>query len=91
MAFASDDEHLEYAAKDKRVVVTADRDFLRLDAEWRATGKFHAGIIYIPRELQGVIGLVVEAALFLHQAVEMDAAKPEELYNQVWRITRKGK
>jgi predicted nuclease of predicted toxin-antitoxin system len=46
MAEADDDAHLAYATREGRVVITADRDFLRLHKQWQAAGKSHGGIIY---------------------------------------------
>ncbi len=88
---ADDIEHLEYAAEHGFVLITADSDFLRLDAEWLAAGKKHGGILFIPPELQGVIGVVVEEAVFLNQAMLIGAARPEDMINEVWRVrlTRK--
>lgn len=42
MAGATDEEHLARAAREVRVVITQDADFLRL----HALGAQHAGIIY---------------------------------------------
>ena len=42
----SDVEHLEYANKEKAVVLTHDTDFLRLAGDWEAAGKSHYGIIF---------------------------------------------
>ncbi len=37
---------LEWAARDGRVVVTANKlDFTRLAADWSRSGRFHAGIV----------------------------------------------
>jgi hypothetical protein len=42
----SDEGHLEHTARAGRAILTHDRsDFLRLDTEWKRTGRQHAGII----------------------------------------------
>ena len=41
-----DDEHLAYAAEQGRVLCSYNRgDFCRLNADWLAKGKSHAGIV----------------------------------------------
>jgi hypothetical protein len=44
-----DAEQLAYAARQGRAILTFDSgDFQRLDAEWKAAGRRHAGIIVSP-------------------------------------------
>jgi hypothetical protein len=44
-----DAEQLEYAARQGRAILTFDSgDYPRLDAEWKARGQQHAGIILSP-------------------------------------------
>jgi predicted nuclease of predicted toxin-antitoxin system len=84
---AADETHLETAAAEYRTIITADKDFLRLNAEWNQARKFHAGILYIPAGEMQDIGLVVQKALFLHEAVKAGAAILEDdIYNQVVRV-----
>lgn len=81
---ATDVVHLERATADMRTVISGDEDFLRLNAEWNDAERFHAGIVYFRRELQGNIGLIVKQAFFLYEAVEQGAATPEDdVYNRV--------
>jgi hypothetical protein len=45
----SDDEQLAYATGAGRAILTANaRDFVRIDAEWKRTGRQHAGIVVTP-------------------------------------------
>ena len=46
MMGASDEEHLERATDENRVLITHDDDFLRL----HASGIDHAGIVYTPQQ-----------------------------------------
>ncbi len=43
---ATDQEQLEYACRENRVVYTVDADFLCLASHWLQRGEFFAGIIY---------------------------------------------
>ena len=61
---ASDLEQLEYARKQRRVLVTHDDDFLRI----HATGTEHAGIVYVHQK-RLTIGQTV-LALFALQRYE---------------------
>lgn len=84
---ASDTEHLQYATEQLRTVITYDRDFLRLDAEWRTAEMFHAGIYYVRPEYQGDVGTVVKELVFLAEAITAGAATLEnDVYNQIIRI-----
>ncbi len=42
----TDQDQLEYARQENRVVYTIDDDFLRLGADWLTRGEFFTGIIY---------------------------------------------
>ena len=59
---ASDLEQLDYATKEKRVLVTHDDDFLRI----HATGAEHAGIAYAHQK-RLTIGQTVLALVTLHR------------------------
>ncbi len=79
---AGDDEHLAYAAAERRTVITADADFVKLHTEWLGGGRPHAGIIYVQPERKDDIGLIVDYLEFLHLAVEGGAADLEkDVYN----------
>ena len=60
---ADDTEHLAWALKEDRVIVSYDPDFLRLHAQ----GVPHAGIAHLPRQLP--IGMLVRSLLLLHDPV----------------------
>jgi len=47
----SDDVHLAYAAQEGRVVITRDRDFVKLYYQWLSEGRSHAGIIYADKPM----------------------------------------
>ena len=69
---AADVDHLRLAAQQRRVLVTADHDFLRLHGE----GVPHAGIVFVTR--QRSVGDVISALLLVHGVCEAD-----ELQGQV--------
>jgi predicted nuclease of predicted toxin-antitoxin system len=87
MADADDLPHLEYATGEGRVVVTGDRDFLGLNAEWQAAGREHAGIVFVKPETtrhSRKVGILVSELSFFHEAVEGGAATVErDFRNQV--------
>jgi predicted nuclease of predicted toxin-antitoxin system len=63
---AKDDEHLALAAREGRVLVTQDSDFLILSA----TGVSHAGIAYVR---QGVpIGRMISGLLLIYNVLTAD-------------------
>lgn len=87
---AEDVVHLEHATHEQRTVITGDEDFPRLNAEWNRMGRFHAGILYFQPESQGDVGLIVNAAAFLYEAVEAGAATPEnDVYNRITYVERR--
>ena len=48
----SDEDQLLYASTERRALVTYNRaDFQRLDAEWRETGRHHAGILWVSERM----------------------------------------
>jgi len=69
----ADADQLSYAAAEGRVLVTYNRDdFMALDAEWRRTGREHAGILWcseriIPRR---AIGMVIAAIVTVDAAYD---------------------
>lgn len=81
---AEDIEHLNFAVEQGRTVISADADFPILDAQWRTTGKTHAGIIYILPDRKDQIGRIVDYLEFLHQAIKDGAATlDEDVYNKL--------
>ena len=68
---ASDEEHLQRARRERRVIVTQDDDFLRL-----ATEVEHAGIVYAA---QGTpLRAVLSGLLLVHEVLDA-----EEMWNHV--------
>ncbi|MEM8523535.1 MAG: DUF5615 family PIN-like protein [Bacteroidota bacterium] len=72
MRTAKDEEHLLYAGRDGRVIVTYDNDFLKLHNE----GKGHAGIAFAPKPLS--IGEMISTLLLMYQVFDK-----EDMLNQV--------
>ena len=61
---ASDEEHLKFAKKEKRVIFSQDNDFLKL----HALGKEHTDIVYAR---QGTpIGKIIKGLVLIHQILE---------------------
>jgi hypothetical protein len=46
MGEAGDEDHLIYATENERVMVSCDKDFLRIHSRWQSEGLTHAGILY---------------------------------------------
>ncbi|MGI8978018.1 MAG: DUF5615 family PIN-like protein [Pirellulaceae bacterium] len=70
---ARDEEHVEFALREGRVIFTNDADFLRL----AALGVLHSGIVYCPAE-DSRIGEVVRYLALLN-----DCLSPEEVANKI--------
>ncbi len=84
MANAEDEEHLEYATKEGRTVISADADFSRINAQWQAAGKKHAGIIRLQQERKDNVGIIVEYIVSLNELIEGGAGTLEQdVYNQI--------
>lgn len=66
----SDQEHLDFAAKAGRVVITQDVDFLRLHAE----GTVHSGIAFW-RQQTRTLGDVLRRLLLIHAVMSPDEMK----------------
>lgn len=83
---ALDENLLEYAANEGRIIVTCDYDFIELDAEWREKGKEHAGIVYISMMNEDCKdeAKIVRCILFFHnQILEGEVNYREDFYNQI--------
>ena len=86
LAKADDENHLEYAASERRVVITNDEDFLILHAEWSNKGKLHAGIMFCQAHLQGdgAIGVIVKACINYHSLIAQGVGTVEDdINNQI--------
>lgn len=77
---AKDAQHLEYATLQMRIIITHDDDFAQLDAEWRAAGKKHGGILYCLPHVRNKagIGRIEMLCSEYHELAEGGAANYEE-------------
>ena len=66
MLGASDEEHLQRALAEGRVIFTQDDDFLRL----HASGLEHAGIAYIPQNAS--IATVIRGLMLIYQVLDAE-------------------
>ncbi|HWY85401.1 MAG TPA: DUF5615 family PIN-like protein [Gemmataceae bacterium] len=66
---ASDEEHLERARDEGRVLFTQDEEYLRL----HAAGVEHAGIAYAPQGTS--IGDIIRGLILIHQVLEAEDMK----------------
>jgi predicted nuclease of predicted toxin-antitoxin system len=67
---ASDDDHLAYAKREQRVIVTQDIDFLRS----AAIDSTHFGIAYYPQGKR-TIGEIIRHLTLMHDALDDDAMR----------------
>jgi predicted nuclease of predicted toxin-antitoxin system len=90
MAEASDLEHLEYAVKEDRVLVSMDEDFHQLHIQWLAEDKHHTGIFWILQRVgrgKTALGIMVKELSEYHQLVEQGAGSVErDFHNQIFYI-----
>jgi hypothetical protein len=69
MLTATDEEHLQRALNEGRVIFTQDDDFLRL----HSAGADHAGIAYAPQGTS--IGDVIRGLMLIAQALDADETR----------------
>jgi predicted nuclease of predicted toxin-antitoxin system len=87
LADAKDEEHLEFATSQKRVLVSHDDDFVVLHHQWQAREKKHAGIMLLHNDLQGKIGTIVKSLLEYYELIEVGAGTVgEDIANLVTYI-----
>jgi predicted nuclease of predicted toxin-antitoxin system len=67
---APDIEHLAFALREKRVIVTLDRDFIAL----HAAGAQHEGIVYASQGSRS-IGDLVRFLTLMHDCLDADAMR----------------
>ena len=75
MLSASDQEQLDFAARNRRVMVTQDDDFLRLHAE----GTAHAGIAYC-RQGTRTIGQMLETLVLIFELMTLHEMGDQVVY-----------
>ena len=63
---ATDEEHLEFASSERRVIFTQDDDFLKL----ASSGSTHAGIVYAPQHTP--IGTIIQGLMLIYQVLEAE-------------------
>ena len=86
MSDASDEDHLAYATREQRIILSQDEDFTILDARWRQGGRYHGGIMKVPAELQGEaqISFLVRELRFYDDAARAGAVDySSEIANRV--------
>jgi uncharacterized protein with PIN domain len=69
MLEASDEEILDRALIENRIIITQDDDFLRLHSE----GKKHSGIVYSPHGTS--IGEMISGLMLIHQLLDSEEMK----------------
>lgn len=69
MLGASDEQHLELANTQERVIVTHDTDFLRLNNQ----GRLHAGIVFANQQMS--IGEIIRGLTLIYQVLDADDMK----------------
>ena len=72
MRTASDEEHLAFATREKRVLVTYDSDFIKL----HASGVQHSGIAFSHRPLP--VGDMISILLLMYEVLDA-----EDIENQI--------
>jgi hypothetical protein len=70
---APDEDHLNFALRENRVVFTNDSDFLRLVAD----GRHHAGIVFCPPEGSSIGDIIRYLALM------NDCLSPDDVPNRI--------
>ena len=87
MAEAEDFEHLEYATREGRVMITNDEDFLALDKIWREQGRNHAGIMHCRAQGEIAIGTIIRECMDYYELIVGGAANLEEdIVNRIIHI-----
>lgn len=87
MAEASDEEHLEYAAENGRVIISGDADFRDLHFRWMAEGKTHSGIFYLYNvQGAGSVGIMVTECNTWYEMIAEGAGRLEDVVNQLHEI-----
>ena len=69
----TDEEHLDFALAEKRVIFTQDRDFLRLHAQRRQ----HAGIVYCKQRTR-TIKQILRGLILIYEILT-----PEDMQNNI--------
>jgi hypothetical protein len=69
MLEASDEEILDIARRENRVIITQDEDFLRLHSK----GNTHSGIVYFPQGIS--IGEAISGLMLIHAVLGSDEMK----------------
>jgi hypothetical protein len=83
---ASDEQQLEFAASVGRSIYTANlEDFARLNSQWIATGRHHAGIIVVARQRTD-IGAQIRALTRLCQELDPTDMQDRLEFLRSWTV-----
>ena len=79
MEGAKDADHLMYATRETRIMISQDEDFTILHSHWQKAGRKHAGIMKVPANWQGAvqITLLIAALRFYYEAEALGAVDYE--------------
>jgi predicted nuclease of predicted toxin-antitoxin system len=94
MAEADDPVHLEYAAREGRVLVSQDDDFAAHHAQWQREGKKHSGIMLLPKRLQSEAQIsfaVTELATYHALVAEGAGSVEDDIANQLIYLKEGGR
>jgi Domain of unknown function (DUF5615) len=78
----SDEDLLVYAEREQRALVTANiGDFAVIATDWRATGRRHSGIVFVPYrgfpQDRSFVGALVDALAGLHDSGDLPGPSAE--------------
>ena len=84
MRGATDDKHLEFAAREGLMLVTCNlRDFQKLHTDWVAAGRRHSGIMIVDQRLS--LGERIRVLLWLAEAAGPDDFAGRLEFLEDWR------
>jgi hypothetical protein len=69
---------LAAATAEGRILLTNDKGFLRLDSQWRAAGRAHAGIVFWPQAKRSIGDVIRSVVIYASTTSAEDAANRVE-------------